>query len=297
MQLLITGATGFVGRHLVPRALAAGYDVSLLLRDHLRSEAALPEPLRAYRADVQIVYADLRDDQATCAAVHAAAPDTVLHLAAAGVTEPFLPVSQAIPHNVAGTANLLQACFTGKVPVRQVVVARTPGEREALNIYAASKAAAWQFCRMYVRTQAWPINGAMIFQAYGPGQSEHNLVPGALATALAGTDFAMTKGHQIRDWIWIEDVVDGLLAMVHTPQPPGTTVELGTGCGTSVAGVVSLIYSLTGSPGRPLPGTLPDRPGESAVQLADTRLGQRALGWEATVHLEDGLRRMIAARR
>lgn len=294
MRLLVTGATGFVGRHLVPAALAAGYEVSLLLRERYRATSPLPEPLGFLRAHLQPVYADLRDESATCAAVRAAAPEVVLHLAATGVAEPFLPVSRAIDHNVTGTVHLLQACCAAKAPVQQLIVARTPGEREAHNVYAASKAAAWQFCRMYVRTQSWPINGAMIFQAYGPGQPGHLLVPSAVAAARAGTDFAMTSGQQVRDWIWIEDIVDGLLAMAGKPQPPGSTVELGTGSGTSVAAVVDLIYALAGGPGRPAPGTLPDRPGESAVQIADTLLGHDALGWQARVPLEDGLRRMLA---
>lgn len=295
MRLLVTGATGFVGRHLVPAALAAGHEVSLLLREHYRSPGALPASLAALAVHCHAVYADLRDKNATCAAIQAAAPDAILHLAATGVTEPFLPASRAIAHNVTGTVHLLQASFTEGRPARQVIVARTPGEREALNVYAASKAAAWQFCRMYVRTQAWPINGAMIYQAYGPGQPEQNLVPGALAAARSGSDFAMTSGHQVRDWIWIEDVVAGLLAMLDTPQPPGTTVELGTGCGTSVADVVTRIYALVGRPGRPVPGALPDRPGESAVQIANTSLGREALGWHAAVTLEEGLHRLLAA--
>ena len=52
----------------------------------------------------------------------------------------------------------------------RLIISRTPGEYSAMNPYAASKAAAWQFCRMYARTQGWPIVGAALFQVYGPGQ-------------------------------------------------------------------------------------------------------------------------------
>ncbi|MDT8306942.1 MAG: NAD-dependent epimerase/dehydratase family protein, partial [Anaerolineae bacterium] len=110
MRLLVTGATGFVGRHLVPAALAAGHELSLLLRDHYRSPSALPAPLDTLASHCRPVYADLRNESATCAAVRAAAPEAVLHLAATGVTEPFLPAARAIEHNVTGTVNLLQAC-------------------------------------------------------------------------------------------------------------------------------------------------------------------------------------------
>jgi hypothetical protein len=91
-------------------------------------------------------------------------------------------------------------------------------------------------------------SGAMIFQAYGPGQSEHASYPAALAAARAGADFAMTKGHQIRDWIWSTMSSPGS-GHGPPPLPPGTTVELGTGMRHQCAGVVDRIYALTGGPG------------------------------------------------
>lgn len=294
MRLLVTGATGFVGRRLVAAALGAGHELTLLLREAYCQGAPLPAPLDSLQPQFETVYADLRDAEATCAAVQAAAPQTVIHLAAAGVTEPFLPVATAVAHNITGTLHLLQACYGEPGTVPRIIVARTPGEREALNHYAASKAAAWQFCRMYVRTRNWPVSGAMIFQAYGPGQSERALVPAALAAARSGADFAMTRGYQVRDWIYVDDVVAGLLAMLDRPVTPGATVELGTGTGTSVRAIVDRIYALTGGSGRPLRGARPDRPGESMAQIADPAVGRDALGWQATVTVDEGLQRLLA---
>jgi nucleoside-diphosphate-sugar epimerase len=294
MRLLITGGTGFVGRRLAAAAAGQGHAVTLLLREPYRQGRSLPAPLNSLAPRLGCVYADLRDAQATCDAVQEAAPELVVHLAAAGVTDPFLPVETAIAHNVTGTLNLLQACCERPGKLAPIVVARTPGERDAQNHYAASKAAIWQFCRMYIRTRGWPVAGAMVYQAYGPGQPEHALVPGALAAARAGADFAMTSGRQVRDWIYVDDVVAGLLAMIARPLPPGETVELGTGRGTTVGEVVDRIYALAGGGGRPLRGARPDRPGESLAQIADPALGRAALGWQATVSLEEGLERLLA---
>jgi len=286
MRLLVTGATGFIGRRLIPAALATGHEAMLLLREQHRDGQALPAPL----ASLPAVYADLRDREGTRRAVEAAAPEAVLHLAAAGVTAPFLPADEAVAHNVLGTIHLLEA--SAHMATR-IVVARTPGEREALNVYAASKAAAWQFCRMAVRTRGLPIVGAMIFQAYGPGQAAHNLIPAAMAAARAGANFKMTPGNQVRDWIYVDDVVEGLLAALCRPLPAGTTVELGTGVGTSVAAVVERIYTLCGSGGRPLLGALPPRPGESNRQIADADGTRASLGWQATTGLDEGLMRLL----
>ena len=97
--------------------------------------------MRSIRPRVDTVYADLRNLQVTARAVRQARPERVIHLAAAGVTDPFLNVNAALSHNVTGTLNLLRACFEGDGPdIQQVIVARTPGERTAMNVYAASKA-------------------------------------------------------------------------------------------------------------------------------------------------------------
>ncbi|HEX6387195.1 MAG TPA: GDP-mannose 4,6-dehydratase [Anaerolineae bacterium] len=292
MRVLVTGATGFIGRSLVPQ-LVAGNDirVTILVREtygHADIRQLSP-PLAELRDRIGVVYADLRNFQLTLRAVQEAEPEGVLHLAAAGVTDPFLGIDTALRHNLSGTINLLRACFEKTHNTRQCIVARTPGELSAMNVYAASKAAAWNFCQMYARTQQWPIQGAMIFQAYGPGQPEDTLIPSALKAALAGDDFPMTAGSQERDWIYVEDVASGLAAMLGRDLPAGTTVDLGTGRLTSIAEVVAQIYALAGRDGRPLVGALPDRPGEAARQVADAGRTESLIGWRAAVSLREGL--------
>ena len=105
----------------------------------------------------------------------------------------------------------------------------------------------------------------------------------------------MTSGRQVRDWIYVDDVVAGLLAMITRPLPPGETVELGTGRGTTVGEVVDRIYALAHGDGRPLRGARADRPGESLSQIADPSLGLASLGWQAAVSLEDGLERLLSS--
>lgn len=289
MRVLVTGGAGFIGRYLIPHLLQAGKTaVSLLLPDQ-----PLPPHLEPLRPRLGLVYADLRDAAATARAAQAAAPDRVIHLAAVGATEPFLPVETAVAHNLHGTLNLLHACFAETAPVRQFITARTPGEREAMNVYAASKTAVWQFCRMYARTQGWPIHGAMIFQAYGPGQPDRAFIPAALRAALAGQDFPMTAGAQARDWIYAADVAAGLGAMLGAALEPGETIELGTGTATPLLEVAELIYEVVGRGGRPSPGALPSRPGEVAQQVADTAYGEKRIGWRAAISLRQGLAHLM----
>jgi UDP-glucose 4-epimerase len=295
MRILVTGATGFIGRHLVHELAEQGQSIAILLRDTYSGGRLLPPQLKKVRPQLDVVYADLRNYNLTTRALREASPEFVVHLAAAGVNEPFLAIDNALRHNLNGTINLLRACFEGAGAGRisRVIVARTPGESSAMNIYAASKAASWKFCQMYARTQRWPIAGARIFQAYGPDQSIRALVPSAIRAALSEEKFPMTAGTQKRDWIYVDDVVKGIACALETDLVPGTTFDLGTGRLTSVADVVRCVFELVGGDGQPLVGALPERAGEEARQAPDLERTRELLGWKSQVSLKDGLQRVI----
>ena len=293
MRVLVTGATGFIGRMLAARLAAdRERDVAILIRDRYRNQP-LPEPLNSLIGRLVVVYGDLRDYHDTRRAVHALRPDLIFHLAAGGVGDPFLAVDGALEQNLFTTLNLLRAAYDDDLSPKpgKLITVRTPGEISAMNPYAASKAASWQFCSMYTRTQGWPIVGVMPFQTYGPGQHDRHLASGAMAAAMAGKNFEMTAGKQEKDWIYISDVVDGLLAVSDAGLSPGTSIDLGTGRLTSVAGVVNKIYDLVGGAGKPLLGALPSRAGEVQAQVADVGSTKDLIGWEAALSLEQGLSR------
>lgn len=295
MRILVTGATGFIGQHLVVELVKSGYQVIYLQRQPHSlqpSTTVSPETI----SQLESVYGDLRNYNLISRAVRDATPDVVLHLAAAGVSSPFIGPHEAIRNNVTGTVNLLRACFENKwLPdsPAKVIIGRTPGELEPSNTYAASKAASWKFCEMFVRSQGWPIIGAMIFQTYGVGQPDHMLIPGAIKAALRGSDYPTTTGKQARDWIHVSDVAQALTAISTSETAPGATIDIGTGIPTSVADVVNLIFSLTVSAGKPLIGKLPDRTGESDHPLADSVRTYDRIGWRTTLTLEEGLLKTI----
>ncbi len=293
MRVLITGATGFVGRLLVKRLAAAGLEpVGLALHhDITKYRSELDE-----RQGFRLIAVDLLSGPTLANIVGQIQPDRIIHLAAAGVTDPAIDSRLALEHNVHGTINLIHAAFQNPeltVPPRQLIVIRTPGENHPANAYMASKAAAWSFCQMYAWRQGWPIQGTMIFQAYGPNQPAHTFIQAAFRSALAGQDFAMTSGVQERDWIYIADVVEGLLATVKSDLPPGASVDLGTGLRTRLIDVANMIYRLVGKGGSPNPGAIPDRAGEEPNQVADASRTAKMLNWRSRVQLEDGLRLVL----
>lgn len=282
-RVLVTGATGFIGRALTRALLAEGAQVMALVRE--KAGRRLGEGIVEGAEAVEV---DLRYAAGVKRAVEAAQPTLAVHLAAVGVTDPFLPIGEALRGNLDATINLLKA-VSGRC---RVVVARTPGEIDSINTYAAAKASAWQFCRMFQRTQDWPITAVMPFQVYGPGQPAKTIIGAAVSAAKAGEDFPTTPGEQMRDWIYIDDVVAGIIAASRADGVDGETVELGTGVGTPVRGVVEKVFALAGQ-GRPLIGALPQRPGETPSQIADADQAEQLTGWRARVSLDEGLKKVI----
>jgi nucleoside-diphosphate-sugar epimerase len=127
---------------------------------------------------------------------------------------------------------------------------------------------------------------------YGPGQDPRKIIPYVTTSLLEDKAPRLSNGALEADWIYIDDVIDGIIAMVDTPDLEGATMDLGSGHLTSVRSIVDHLLSLTGVDIEPLFGTLPDRPKEQ-VRIAD--IGQTALRlkWKPTVSLVQGLHQTV----
>ncbi len=278
--MLVTGAGGFIGRRLCSRLIELQATVVAVDCRTPSLEEALPG----------FVMMDLTSSD-EIRALDGVDQTLVFHLAAAGASDPFLPAEDALRANVLGTVNLLQT-LGGRVPV---VVARTAAERNPSSPYAASKAAAWVFCQMFARTKGWPVLGAMVFQCYGPRQSAQNVLPAALAAAHAGEEFPLSQGEQLRDWVFVDDVALGLLAVARAELAPADSIDIGTGEGIPLREVVQMLFDLAGGEGRPSFGVLPYRRGEDMDMVADADRTERLIGWRAHTRLEEGLRALASA--
>ena len=242
-------------------------------------------------AGSRIIECDIRSATQVKNVIGNAAPDWIIHLAAAGVSDPFLSERAALRVNLDGTINVLKAGHS----TQRIVMARTPLERSVPNVYSASKAAAWSFAQMYARSADLPVVGAMIFHCYGPGQSARNVLPAAMAAARADQDFPMTPGDQVFDWIYVDDVCAGLISIGAADLEPGLTVELGTGIGTPLGEVVQKLFGILDPPtGQPRLGVLPHRPGEENELIAAAQLSFELTGWRSNIDLDAGLRRFAA---
>jgi len=294
--VFLTGATGFIGRRLAKCLMAAGADVAALV---LPGETALlPDGVRAISGDVTF-------PETVTEAIATTQPGLIVHLAAIGITNPDLPLTAACDVNVGGVINILDAARRVETVRRIVLVgssyeygARRADDRlDPFNAYSASKVAAWAFARATYNAWGAPVVWTRLFQVYGPGQREKALIPAAIQAALNGDDFRMTAGEQQRDFIFVEDVVEGLVAATTAPGIEGRALDVGTGQLHRIRAVVERIWALSGARGQILAGALPYRPGEVPAIPADVDRTRRLTGWESQVELETGLQKTIEAMR
>tara|TARA_A100001037_G_C15129615_1_gene628040 strand:+ start:1084 stop:1956 length:873 start_codon:yes stop_codon:yes gene_type:complete len=273
-SILVTGANGFIGSHVCRRLVASGANVVGLVRDQYRNKSIYKE-----------VEGDITNPVIISEILDTYAPELVLHLASVGASDHFIETEKAIMVNTIGLARLLKA-VDGNA---RVVVARSPLEINPNSPYAVSKAAGWDLSAIYSRTRGWSIVGAMIYQCYGVGQSSNNVIPAALSAFYQSEDFPLSPGNQIRDWIFVDDVVDGLMSLVESGFDIPVTIDLGTGVGTSLREVIDLLHSKTGHKGNPNYGELPYRPSDEMNIIADADRTYELINWRSRTNIEEGL--------
>ncbi len=300
VPVLVTGATGFLGSHLVRRLVTEEADVHVLVRP-----TSLRERLAAVLPMVRCHHGDVREGDALRGLVSEVRPVKIFHLAAyTDVVRTFENAEEVIGVNLRGTVNLLRAlegtgydCFVYAGTCEEYGDNPVPFQEDQppnpVSPYSASKAAATLFCRMYARTLGCPVVMLRPFLTFGPHQAENRFVAQAIAAAVRDEVFPMTGGAQGRELNYVDDIVEGFIRAATTPAALGEVINLGSGVQHRMRDVAALIFELAGSRGRPEIGALPYRPVESWDFYCDSSKARRLLGWESRVSLEEGLRRTI----
>ena len=297
-RVLVTGGTGFIGSHLVHRLIADGCDVMVLVRrtDHLGR-------IEDVRTRIRVGQGDLCVAESLLDPVSSFRPEIVFHLAAYGVERPLDGFDDAIRVNVYGTCNLLRV-----VPKSLSAFVYTgtdfeygPGEGlrtekdlpRPTNYYAASKTAGWLTCCAFLATDRLPVVGVRPFLTYGPSQGIRRLLPSIVCGALRNEDIPLTRGVQVRDFVYVDDVVEGLIRAATTEGISGEIFNLGTGVGTSLQAMAEMILQIVGSTSKPLFGALPYRQGEIWDLRADISKSRTVLDWEPKTTVREGLWKTI----
>lgn len=301
MKILVTGGAGFIGSHVVDAYVAQGHEVIVV--DDLSNGKRENVTGRAH-----FVHLDIRDP--ALAEVFASyRPQVVNHHAAQidvrrSVQDPAFDAEV----NVLGTLRVLEQCR--RSGVHRLIFASTGGaiygEPKYLPMdenhpiaplapYGASKFAAEQFLRLGVLIEGMTCVVLRYANVYGPRQDplgEAGVVAIFAAAMLQGqTPTIYGDGTQTRDFVYVGDVAHAnLLAL---DRDPGGPVNIGTGIGTSINDVFSILAGLTGFRGQPI-CALP-RAGEIHTCYLDNSRARQHLGWQPGTDLREGLARTVRA--
>ena len=306
-QVLVTGAGGFIGSHLVERLVAEGASVRAFVRYNSRGDAGL---LRLTPRDiiqkVQIVAGDIRDTDAIHKAVES--QQVVFHLGAL-ISIPYsyhhpLEVAEA---NVMGTLNMLMACNQLKVD-RLIHTSTSEVYGTALRVpidenhplqgqspYSASKIGADKLAESFHCAFNLPVVTVRPFNTFGPRQSARAVIPTIITQALAQSVIRLGNLETTRDFTYVDDTVDGFVKAAETPGVEGKTMNLGTGSEIKIGELVEKIIRLTGSSAKIEVDAARLRPADSEVQrlLSNNALACATLGWTPRTSLDDGLRQTV----
>jgi nucleoside-diphosphate-sugar epimerase len=249
-------------------------------------------------AGVEPCAADLADPREADALIARVKPDAIFHLASCvtgGRDVRLVPPTFAA--NLASTVHLLTAAAT-QGGCRRFVLAGSLEEPDSVHAapsspYAASKSAATAYARMFHALYQFPAVIARIFMVYGPNQKdEKKLVPYVIQSLLAGQTPKMSSGARLVDWIYVDDVVAGLVRLAQADGLAGQTVDLGTGQLESVRSVVERIAQQLGSAAVLQFDPAADRPLEQ-VRAADVARTETLTGWRPRIALDEGLQATI----
>jgi nucleoside-diphosphate-sugar epimerase len=299
-EVWVTGASGFLGSHLVRRLVGLGARCTALHR----TSSSLAR-LEDVRSRVLLAPVDLGDREGLRRQLPRPGPSVLFHLAAYGVDPREHDLSSALRANVLGLVHLVEALEgtpldsfvnTGTCAEYAGGIDRPLRESDPVDprgAYAVSKSAAVMLGVMIARTRQWPLVTLRPFTFYGPGERSDRLIPHVLGCVLRGEEIRMTGGIQTRDFIYVEDVVEAYLRAGMPPVARGEVINLGSGKATPVRALVERIRELTGSQVPVLAGAVPYRADEQWHLCADIRRARELLGWSPRVDLDEGIRRTL----
>jgi UDP-glucuronate 4-epimerase len=307
MKVLVTGGGGFIGSHLVEALLADGHTVSVIddFNDFYDPEIKRKN-LQPLLGDIRLHSIDIRDKEAVFGVFAAERPDAVAHLAARAGVRPSIQLPEIyLATNINGTFHLLEACkeygverfifassssvygASGVVPFREDQVLT-----QTLSVYASTKLAGEHLCSNYSYLYQIRAICLRFFTVYGPRQRPDlaihkftNLIHHGKPIDVYG------DGTARRDFTYIDDIVQGVVASIQYDGAPFDIFNLGESETIELSAVIAEIESALGK--KAAVNTLPPVPGDMKATYADISKARHLLGYKPTTRIQSGLRKFI----
>lgn len=287
-RTLVTGASGFLGANLCRRLSECGAVVVGVSRS--------PQPPDSYCN--HWFRGDMAEIDSVKKVFGAARPEVVFHLSGHGVGSPNLEnVLPTFRNDLLTIVNALTAAT--QQPVRRFVLAASLEEPQSGAVdpipsspYAAAKWASTSYAQMFHRLYKTPIVITRPMMAYGPGQKSHKLIPYVITELLQGRAPKLSSGNREADWIYVDDVIQGMVAAAIAPGVEGCSIDLGSGALVSIKDLALQLAEIAGNNVMPEFGALPDRPMEK-VRVANVAHASEKLGWKPKTSLRAGLEQTV----
>jgi len=304
-KVLVTGADGFIGSHLVEALMARGHDVrAFVLYNSFNSWGWLDHAPEQLRKNLDVFAGDVRDPHGVRTAMEGC--DTVLHLAAL-ISIPYSYHSPAayVDTNIGGTLNVVQAAQD--LGVSRCVVTSTSevyGTARKVPItedhplqgqspYAASKIGADQIALSFHKSFGTPVTVVRPFNTYGPRQSARAFIPTVITQIIAGkTSLKLGALHPTRDFNYIDDTVAGFIALAESKKAVGEVVNIGSNFEVSMGETAETIATLMNRDVKIITDKKRVRPDASEVErLWADNAKAKALGWKPKYASKAGFRK------
>ncbi|MDD2904099.1 MAG: GDP-mannose 4,6-dehydratase [Syntrophales bacterium] len=306
-QVLVTGAGGFLGSHLVERLVELRARVRALVRYNSRNDWGLLELLPdSVKSQIEVVSGDITEPFSTAKSVESCM--VVFHLAALiAIPYSYVAPAQYIAVNCGGTLNLLEAARTqGVERFVHTSTSETYGTAQYTPIdethplkgqspYAASKIGADKLAESYHLSFGLPVATVRPFNTFGPRQSARAIIPTIISQALTGDSIRLGHLTPRRDLTFVSDTIEGFIKAATAPRAVGQVINLGTGRTVSVGELAQIIVGLVGGNKEIVADPERLRPEASEVMHLESnnRQAREILGWQPQVSLEEGLRRTV----
>lgn len=308
-KILVTGADGFIGSHLVEELIRRGKDVrAFILYNSFNSWGWLDNSPKEIKKNLEVFSGDIRDPHGVKQAMRGC--DMVIHLAALiAIPYSYHSPDTYVDTNIKGTLNVLQAAR--ELGVEKVVHTSTSevyGTAKYVPIneehplqgqspYSASKIGADQIAMSFFNSFNIPVAIIRPFNTYGPRQSARAIIP-TVITQIASGKRKLKLGalHPTRDFNYIKDTVNGFIAIAESDKSIGEVINIGSNYEISIGDTVNLIADIMGEKIEIQTDPERLRPEKSEVERlwADNTKAKKLLGWEPQFSGIDGLRRGLA---
>jgi NAD dependent epimerase/dehydratase len=307
-KILVTGAGGFIGSHLVEMLLKDNNNVRVFVHyNSFNSWGWLESLNNEIKDDLDVFAGDIRDPHGVKEAIKGC--DVVFHLAALiGIPFSYHSPDSYVDTNVKGTLNVLQACRD--CDADRVIVTSTSevygtaqyvpiDERHPLqgqSPYSASKIAADKIAESFYRSFGTPVVIARPFNTFGPRQSARAVIPTIITQLLAGkSKIDLGSLHPTRDLNFVHDICRGFAALSKCREAIGKEVNMGSGREISIDDLARLIIARINPNAEVASENIRKRPERSEVErlVCDNSLMYKLTGWMPQLTLEEGLEETI----